>query len=86
MKDITTWDSMFLNTILSVGNNLYTCISTCKSTKKELLLLTDVTELISVHNSNVYYLQCSDSLAGDVFMITEPFYSLILIKYSSMLN
>ena len=36
-------------------------------------------ELISVHN-NVYYLvQYSDSLAGDVFMITdnEPFYSLI---------
>ena len=27
VKDITTWDSIFLNTILSVGNNLYTCIS-----------------------------------------------------------
>ena len=27
VKDITTWDSTFLNTILSVGNNLYTCIS-----------------------------------------------------------
>ena len=33
-------------------------------------------ELISVHN-NVYNLQYSDSLAGDVFMISEPFYSLI---------
>ena len=42
------------------------------------MLLTDAPELISVHN-NVYYLQYSDSLAGDVFMITdnEPFYSLI---------
>ena len=42
------------------------------------MLLTDGPELISVHN-NVYYLQYSDSLAGDVFMITdnEPFYSLI---------
>ena len=55
VKDITTWDSIFLNTILSVGNNLYTCISTCKSTKKELLLLTDVPELISVHNNVFYY-------------------------------
>ena len=27
VKDITTWDSSFLNTILSVGNNLYTCIN-----------------------------------------------------------
>ena len=52
VKDITTWDSIFLNTILSVGNNLYTCIS--KFIKKSLLLLTDVPELISVHN-NVYY-------------------------------
>ena len=67
-KDITTWDSMFLNTILSVGNNLYTCIS--KFIKKSLLLLTDVPELISVHN-NVYYWQYSNSLAGDVFMITD---------------
>ena len=49
VKDITTWDSIFLNTILSFGNNLYTCIS--KSIKKELLLLTDVPELISVHNN-----------------------------------
>ena len=49
VKDITTWDSIFLNTILSVGNNLYTCIS--KSIKKELLLLTDVPELFSVHNN-----------------------------------
>ena len=49
VNDFTTWDSIFLNTILSVGNNLYTCIS--KSIKKELLLLTDVPELISVHNN-----------------------------------
>ena len=27
VKDITTWDSIILNAILSVGNNLYTCIS-----------------------------------------------------------
>ena len=86
VKDITTWDSIFLNTILSAGNKLYTCIS--KSIKKELLLLTDVPELISVHN-NVYYWQYSDSLA-DVFMITdnEDFihWQVLLIKYSPMLN
>ena len=26
LKDMNSWDSPFLNTILSVGNNLYTCI------------------------------------------------------------
>ena len=75
VKDITTWDSSFLNTILSVGNNPYTCIN--NSIKKDFLLLTDVPEIISVDNK-LYYLQYSDSFTGDVFMITdnEPFYSL----------
>ena len=27
VKHITTWDTSFLNTILSVGNNLYICIA-----------------------------------------------------------
>ena len=34
------------------------------------MLLTDVPEIISVDNK-VYYLQYSDSFAGDVFMILK---------------
>ena len=59
VKDITTWDSSFLNTILSVGNNLYTCI--CNSIKNDFLLLTDLPEIISADNK-VYYLQYTPSL------------------------
>ena len=46
LKDITTWDTPFLNAILSAGNNLYTYVS--NSIKKDLLLLTDISEFISV--------------------------------------
>ena len=52
VKDITTWDSSFLN-IISVGNNLYTIIN--NSIKKYFLLLTDVPEIISVDNKVYYY-------------------------------
>ena len=52
-------NSLFLNTILSVGNNLDTCI--CNSIKNDFLLLTDVPEIISVDNK-VYYLQLTPSL------------------------
>ena len=41
VTDITTWDSSFLNTILSAGNNLYTYIH--NSVNHDYLLLSDVT-------------------------------------------
>ena len=75
VKDITTWDSSFLNEILSVGNNLYTYIH--NSVNHDYLLLSDVPEMVSVGNK-VYCLQYSESFSGDVFQITdeEPFYML----------
>ena len=75
VKDITTWDSSFLNTILSVGNNLYTYIH--NSVNQDYLLLSDVPEMVSVDNK-VYCLQYSESFSGDVFQISdnEPFYTL----------
>ena len=75
VKDITTWDSSFLNTILFVGNNLYTYIN--NSINKDYLLLSDVPEMVSVDNK-VYRLQYSESFSGDVFKLSddEPFYTL----------
>ena len=75
VKDITTWDSSFLNAILSAGNNLYTFIH--NSVNHDYLLLSDVPEMVSVDNK-VYCLQCSESFSGDVFQISddEPFYML----------
>ena len=54
VKNMTTWDSSFLNKILCIGNNLYTCIH--NSIKKDYLLLSDVPEMVSVENK-VYCLQ-----------------------------
>ena len=75
IKDITTWDSSFLNKILCIGNNLYTYIH--NSIGKDYLLLSDVPEMVSVDNK-VYCLQYSVSFSGDVFKIfgNEPFYIL----------
>ena len=75
VKDITTWDSSFLNTILFVGNNLYTYIN--NSINKDYLLLSDVPEMVSVDNK-VHRLQYSESFSGDVFKLSddEPFYTL----------
>ena len=75
IKDITTWDSSFLNKILCIGNNLYTYIH--NSIGKDYLLLSDVPEIVSVDNK-VYCLQYSVSFSGDVFKIfgDEPFYIL----------
>ena len=72
---ISTWDSSFLNTILSVGNNLYTYIH--NSINKDYLLLSDLPEMVSVDNK-VYCLQYSESFSGDLFQIfdNEPFYAL----------
>ena len=66
---------LVLNTILSVGNNLYTYIH--NSINKDYLLLSDVTRVVSVDNK-VYCLQYSESFSGDVFQICddEPFYML----------
>ena len=52
----------------AVSCHVYTYIS--NSIRKDILLLTDVPEIISVDNK-VYYLQYSDSFAGDVFMILK---------------
>ena len=75
LKNITTWDSSFLNEILCVGNNLYIYIH--NSINKDYLLLSDVPEMVSVDNK-VYCLQYSVSFSGDVFKIydDEPFYTL----------
>ena len=75
VKDITTWDSSFLNTILSVGNNLYTYIQ--NSINKDYLLLSDVPEMVPIDNK-VYCLEYSESFSGDVFKLSddEPFYTL----------
>ena len=55
--------AVFSQGILSVVNNLYTCI--CNSIKNDFLPLTDLPEIISVDN-RVYYLQYSDSCTCDV--------------------
>ena len=75
IQDVSTWDSSFLNTILVNGNSLYTCIS--NSVSKDLLLLTDVPEMISAYD-NIYNLHYSESYAGALFTACshEPYYSL----------
>ena len=75
IQDVSDWDSFFLNTILISGNSLYTCLS--NSVNKDLLLLTDVPEMISA-NGNIYNLHYSESYTGALFMThnDEPYYSL----------
>ena len=75
LKDMTTWDSSFLNKILCIGNNLYTYIHNLIN--KDYLLLSDVPEMVSVDNK-VFCLQYSASFSGDVFRVLddEPFYTL----------
>ena len=64
ITNVNAWDSSFLNVVLFAGNSLYTCIN--KSINKTFLLLTDVPEMLSV-SDKIYYLQYSDSYAGDLF-------------------
>ena len=73
--NVSVWDTSLLNNIMYAGNNLYTFIS--NSVNKSYLLLTDVPELVSVFD-NIYSLQYSEPLAGDLFMETTnlPYYSL----------
>ena len=77
IASVNLWDSALLNDIMFAGNNLYSFIT--NSINKNFLLLTDVhvPELVSVFD-NIYYLQYSDPLGGDLFMQTTnlPYYSL----------
>ena len=75
IQAVSDWDSFFLNTILISGNRLYTGLS--NSVNKDLLLLTDVPEMISA-NGNIYNLHYSESYTGALFMThnDEPYYSL----------
>ena len=75
MHDVSVWDSSFLNTISINGNSLYICRS--NPVNKDLLLLTDLPEMISV-NKSIYNLHYSESYAGSLFMIfsDEAYYSL----------
>lgn len=75
IQDVSDWDSSFLNTILISGNSLYTCLR--NSDNKDLLLLTDVPEMISA-NGNIYNLHYSESYTDALFMThsDEPYYSL----------
>ena len=65
IENISTWNSCSLNNMLLNGNNLYTCIS--NSINKDLLLLSDVPEMIAAYD-NIYNLQYSESYAGGIFM------------------
>jgi hypothetical protein len=74
IENVSTWNSSCLNSILEDGNGLYTCIS--NFINKDLLLLSDVPEMISAYG-NIYTLQYSESRAGGVFMqcSNEPYMS-----------
>ena len=75
LQTVSTWNSSFLKTILTNGNSLYIYIS--NSIGKDLLLLTEVPEMISLSH-NIYTLQYSESYAGSLFMTVsnEPFLAL----------
>ena len=75
IKSVSIWDTSFLNTVLVDANSLYCYIS--KSVKKDLLLLTDVSEMVSTDNK-IYRLQYSDLFSGVIFTRVNngPFMSL----------
>ena len=56
--------------ILCTGNSLYTCINN--------YIKKNVPKIVSL-SDKIYYLQYSDSIAGDLFMANnnEPFYFLL---------
>ena len=64
-----------MNIILLNGDSLYSILTNLVS--KDLLLLTDIPEAVSVHNK-IYNLQYSESFTGDVFITCndEPFSTL----------
>ena len=65
IKYIFNWDSSVLNNILLHGNSLYSCIK--GSVKKDLLLLTDVLDMVSI-SDKTYILTYSESLTGEMYM------------------
>ena len=86
---VNIWDRTTMNTILVAGNSLYDCIS--RSIKKDLLLLTDVPEMVSIDNK-IYCLQYTESFSGGLLFTTnsDPFvtleYALNQVFSSSLLN
>lgn len=48
INSVNIWETCYMNTVLVNGNSLYNCIS--KSINKDLLLLTDVPEMVSIDN------------------------------------
>ena len=54
IHSVNIWDMSILNTILCTGDNLYSIIS--RSVNKDLLLLTDVPDMVSIDNK-VFCLQ-----------------------------
>ncbi len=83
IRNVTTWDSFYMNIILLNGDSLYSILTNLVS--KDLLLLTDIPEAVSV-DDKIYNLQYSKSFTGDVFMTSndEPFST--VTKYFHILN
>ena len=81
MYCVNMWNTSILNTILFTGNSLYSFISSFIN--KDLLLLTDVPEMVSVDNK-IYCLQYSQSFSGGLFLTTnnEPFVALEYALFS----
>ena len=49
IKSVNIWETSYMNTIILLnGSNLYSCIT--KSINEDLLLLTDVPEMVSTDN------------------------------------
>ena len=76
INSVNIWETCYMNTVLVNGNSLYNCIS--KSINKDLLLLTDVPEMVSIDNK-IYQIHYSASFSGDVFARVNngPFVSLL---------
>ena len=76
IEDYNLWTTSTLNSILVIGNNLYSSIR-CPVRTNDYLLLTDVSAMISIFDK-VYTLQLSESLTGSLFMTenNDPYMSL----------
>ena len=76
IENINLWTSSTLNSILTIGNNLYISIR-CSVQANDYLLLTDVPCIVSIYNK-VYTLAYSESFTGNLFMTSNngPYMSL----------
>ena len=76
IEDINLWTSSTLKNILTIENNLYISIR-CSVQTNDYLLLIDVPCIVSIYNK-VYTLEYTESLTGNVFMISSngPYMSL----------